>query len=207
MKFVKSSVPPILNDSISCLICCSTVGHSERGIYTRDAAEHFCPWYSKAPRTMAVDNAAVSADGCAIMKSLPPVSPTIRGYDRYLWIFSPIVFQMFWKTPVDPVKWMPAKSGWLKITSPASGPSTNTKLITPGGTPASLNTSISTCALYIWVLAGFQTTTLPIMAADAGRLPAMAVKLNGVSANTNPSNGRCSTRFQLPGGETGGCCA
>src|SRR5919204_202285 len=45
----------------------------------RAAALHFWPWYSKPPRTIAVATAAASADGCATMKSLPPVSPTMRG--------------------------------------------------------------------------------------------------------------------------------
>ena len=45
----------------------------------REAAEHFCPWYSKAPRTSAVRTTSGSADGCASTKSLPPVSPTMRG--------------------------------------------------------------------------------------------------------------------------------
>ena len=37
---------------------------------------------------------------------------------------------------------------------------------------------------------GFHTTTLPNMAGAAGKLPAIAVKLKGVIANTNPSSGR-----------------
>ena len=48
-------------------------------MYSRDDAEHFWPWYSNEPRTIAVATAPASADGCARMKSLPPVSPTIRG--------------------------------------------------------------------------------------------------------------------------------
>ena len=44
-----------------------------------DAAEHFWPWYSNEPRRIAVATAAGSADACARMKSLPPVSPTMRG--------------------------------------------------------------------------------------------------------------------------------
>src|SRR2546423_1524115 len=51
----------------------------DRGTYARDAAEHFWPWYSKAPLTMAVDSTSRSAEGCASTKSLPPVSPTMRG--------------------------------------------------------------------------------------------------------------------------------
>ena len=45
----------------------------------REAALHFCPWYSKAPRRIAVASAFGSALGWAKMKSFPPVSPTRRG--------------------------------------------------------------------------------------------------------------------------------
>ncbi len=45
----------------------------------RDEAEHFWPWYSKEPRTIAVASWSTSALGWARMKSLPPVSPTMRG--------------------------------------------------------------------------------------------------------------------------------
>jgi hypothetical protein len=51
--------------------------------------------------------------------------------------------------------------------------------------------------------AGFQTTVFPIRAADDGRLPPIAVKLNGVTAKTKPSRGRYSIRFQTPGEEIG----
>lgn len=37
----------------------------------------------------------------------------------------------------DPVKLMPARCGDAVIVSPKTGPSAGTKLITPGGTPAS----------------------------------------------------------------------
>jgi len=40
-------------------------------------------------------------------------------------------------------------------------------------------------------------------AGAVGRFPAIDVKLNGVTANTNPSSGRCSMRFHAPGAETG----
>ncbi|SLH20617.1 Uncharacterised protein [Mycobacteroides abscessus subsp. abscessus] len=53
---------------------------------------------------------------------------------------------------------------------------------------------------------GFHTTVLPISAGAVGRLPAMAVKLNGVIAYTNPSSGRYSIRFHTPG-EDCGCLA
>ena len=51
--------------------------------------------------------------------------------------------------------------------------------------------------------AGFHTTVLPISAGAVGRLPAIAVKLNGVIAVTKPSNGLWSVRFHSPGAEPG----
>ncbi len=69
--------------SIDSVVCTSRSrrppSHSDRGTYAREAAEHFCPWYSNAPRTSPVTSAAGSALGCATTKSLPPVSPTSRG--------------------------------------------------------------------------------------------------------------------------------
>jgi hypothetical protein len=44
---------------------------------------------------------------------------------------------------------------------------------------------------------------LPINAGLVGRLPPIAVKLNGVTAKTKPSRGRYSMRFQTPGEEIG----
>jgi hypothetical protein len=44
---------------------------------------------------------------------------------------------------------------------------------------------------------------LPISAGAIGRLPAIAVKLNGVSANTKPSRGRSSIMFHTPGADFG----
>ena len=58
-------------------------------------------------------------------------------------------------------------------------------------------------AEYAAVDAGFQTTVFPIRAALAGRLPPIAVKLNGVTAKTKPSSGRYSIRFHWPGDEIG----
>ena len=55
------------------------------------------------------------------------------------------------------------------------------------------------------MLAGFQTTVLPHIAAEVGRLPPIAVKLKGVTANTKPSNGRHSKRLCMPGADAG-CC-
>ena len=48
--------------------------------------------------------ASGSALTWAMMKSLPPVSPTSRGYVLYLAMFSPAVRHIVWKTSVEPVK-------------------------------------------------------------------------------------------------------
>src|SRR5436305_3040054 len=106
-------------------------------------------------------------------------------------------------TAVDPVKWIPARVRLASAGSPTSAPEPYTRLITPGGSPASSKSFIRKYAEYAAVDAGFQTTVFPMSAAEVGRLPAMAVKLNGVTAKTNPSSGRYSSRFQTPGEETG----
>ena len=54
--------------------------------------------------------------------------------------------------------------------------------MTPGGSPAS-SSSRKKCQLLSSALAaGFQTTVLPMSAGAVGRLPPIAVKLNGVIA-------------------------
>lgn len=63
-------------------------------------------------------------------------------------------------------------------------------------------------AEYFAVAAGFHTTVLPIGAGALGIFPAMAVKLNGVTANTKPSRGgspRGSTRLTENEAAVRGC--
>ena len=80
-------------------------------------------------------------------------------------------------------------------------PSPVTRLMTPGGSPAASSSRIVWCAANCWVTDGFHTTVLPISAGAVGRLPAIAVKLNGVIATTKPSSGRWSNRFHTPADE------
>ena len=75
---------------------------------------------------------------------LPCVSPTILGYDRKTSRDCPILFHRPWNVSVEPVKWRPAKSGLDIATSAISGPEHGTKLITPGGRPASIIRRINT---------------------------------------------------------------
>ncbi len=105
--------------------------------------------------------------------------------------------------PVEPVKWMPARCGEASATSLTAPPLPVTRLTTPGGRPAASSSRMVKWAASCWVGEGFQTTVLPISAGASGRLPAIAVKLNGVTARTKPSSGRWSVRFQTPVEETG----
>src|SRR4029453_6402839 len=118
-------------------------------------------------------------------------------------MWSPTVRQRCWKVPVDPVKWIPAKSGCDSATRDNAWPCPVTRLITPGGRPAASRSRMMKCAENCWVVAGFHTTVLPIRAGAVGRLPAIEVKLNGVIARTKPSSGRWSRRFHTPGPEIG----
>src|SRR6266568_4211946 len=122
-----------------------TAGQSDAGTYARDAAEHFCPPYSKAPLQSALASA----------------------------------------------------------TSATAFPSPGSRFTTPGGSPAASRSFSSQWAENIALGAGFHSTTLPRSAGAVGRFAAIAVKLNGVTARTNPSRGRYSTRFHRPGGESG----
>jgi hypothetical protein len=79
MKLRKSATSPTLIVATSSTIRFLSAGQIERGMKAREAAEHFCPWNSKAPRTSATARASRSALGWANTKSLPPVSPTRRG--------------------------------------------------------------------------------------------------------------------------------
>ncbi len=80
MKLDRSVTSPMVRPSTSAASSSlKPFSQMERGMYAREAAEHFWPWYSKAPRVMAVLRIFGSALGWATMKSLPPVSPTRRG--------------------------------------------------------------------------------------------------------------------------------
>src|SRR5512146_2863630 len=95
---------------------------------------------------------------------------------------APIVFHIELNTAVEPVKCTPARSRWFSATSDTFGPLPGTKLTTPGGRPAASSSFRMYQALGIAEDAGFQTTVLPMSAGEVGRLPAIEVKLNGVTA-------------------------
>src|SRR5258708_38034191 len=110
---------------------------------------------------------------------------------------------MPWKTGVEPVKWTPASSGLASAAGPISPPEPYTRLITPGGSPASSRRRSVYQAETAAVDAGFHTIVFPRSAGDVVRFAPIAVKLNGLTAKTKPSSGRYSSRFQTPGDEIG----
>ena len=79
MKLEKSVTSPMVMFSTSCRKGSRIFSHTDRATYARDAAEHFWPWNSNAPRISATRSTSGSALGWATTKSLPPVSPTMRG--------------------------------------------------------------------------------------------------------------------------------
>ncbi len=79
MKLEKSVTSPIEIASTSERNESFILFQTDFATYAREAAEHFWPWNSKAPRISAVRTTSGSAVGWASTKSLPPVSPTIRG--------------------------------------------------------------------------------------------------------------------------------
>ena len=79
MKFEKSVTSPIGMPSTSATKSSRIFAHTDFATYAREAAEHFWPWNSNAPRSSATRSTSGSALGWATTKSLPPVSPTIRG--------------------------------------------------------------------------------------------------------------------------------
>ncbi len=95
---------------------------------------------------------------------------------------SATVFHRPLKTAVLPVKWTPARSRLASARLLISRGSPGTKLITPGGSPASSRTRKRYQLDSIAVAAGFHSTPLPISAGAVDRLPPIAVKLNGVMA-------------------------
>ncbi len=79
--FLKSVTSPIRISDVICSRDFSVAGHRDFGMYAREAAEHFCPWYSNAPRAIAVASSVGLAELWAKINPFPPVSPTSLGYD------------------------------------------------------------------------------------------------------------------------------
>ena len=79
MNVRKSLTSPILMSFIIATMRSRMSAQRDFGTYRRLAAEHFCPWNSNAPLTAPTATSWGSAEACATMKSLPPVSPTSRG--------------------------------------------------------------------------------------------------------------------------------
>jgi hypothetical protein len=99
--------------------------------------------------------------------------------DACRWISSP--------TARDPVKAMMWTSGWFTSAGPTSSPIPGRKLTTPGGKPASSNTSISLAAITGDCSAGFITTVLPATSAAVVMPQRMAIgKFHGAMVTVTP---------------------
>ena len=98
-------------------------------------------------------------------------------------MFAPTVRHRCWKVGVEPVKWMPARSGWLSATCGDVEPVAGQHVDDAGRHARPPRAAPSSGARRA---AGSATasrcTVLPISAGAVGRLPAIAVKLNGVIA-------------------------
>src|SRR2546428_10521145 len=105
----------------------------------------------------------------------------------------PTVSHIAWNVVVEPVKWIPARSGEASAGSPTSAPAPGTRLMTPGGSPAASRISMMKWAAYTAVEAGLQTTLFPMIAAPVGRLPPGGGEVNRGPAETDPSRGRGAT--------------
>ncbi len=104
-------------------------------------------------------------------------------------------------TPVEPVKLTMSTCGEATSASAASDPSPTTTLTTPGGKPASVNSSPSRTMASGSCGAGLTTTVLPM--ARAGPIfPAVLVigKLYEVMAATTPTGARRATPPMMPPG-------
>src|SRR5437667_219883 len=98
----------------------------------------------------------------------------------------PTVSHIAWNVVVEPVKWIPARSGEASAGSPTSAPAPGTRLVTPGGRPAASRIPMMQWAAYTAVQAGCQTPGSPLIAAAAGRMPPTEDKLNGVTPPADP---------------------
>src|SRR5574337_952107 len=105
-------------------------------------------------------------------------------------MFSPTVRQMDLNTAVEPVKCTPPRSGCDSTCEVIIAGSPCTRLMTPGGRPASRSSSTKYQLLNIAEGEGLNTTVLPMSAGAVGRFPAIEVKLKGVAAYTKPSSAR-----------------
>src|SRR3982074_3223031 len=88
-------------------------------------------------------------------------------------MLAPIVFHMLLKTAVLPVKCTPARSWCDSSLSEIIPASPGTKLMTPGGSPASSMAVVQENAPDLDVDARFQTTVFPMRAGAVGRFPAI----------------------------------
>ena len=97
-------------------------------------------------------------------------------------MLAPTACHRSWNVLVDPVKWMPARSGWLNATLETAMPSPGSRLITPGGSPAACEQPHEEVRGELLGRARLPDHRVAHQRRRGERLPAIAVKLNGVMA-------------------------
>src|SRR5262249_41788989 len=79
MKLEKSATSPTLIVPTSSARRSRSAGHRFEGAYTREAAEHFCPWYSGGAGAAGGGAGGGVGGGRGENESFPPVPPDVPG--------------------------------------------------------------------------------------------------------------------------------
>ena len=125
---------------------------------------------------------ARSASAKITFALLPPSSKV----QRLTWSAQP--FMIILPTAVDPVKQILRTPGWVTKRSPTTAPRPGMTVNTPSGSPASRPSSASRIAVSGVSSAGLSTTVLPAASAGANPQPAMGIgKFQGTITPTTPS--------------------
>ena len=134
-------------------------------------AIQICPWCKNLPNAAALAAASILASSSTIMTLLPPNSSATS--------FKPLPASAPIRRPtsVEPVKEIMSGIGCITNASPISEPRPTMTLTTPGGKPASSNSSPTNNPDIIGVSdAAFTTTVFPVATAGATE---RIVKRNG----------------------------
>ena len=147
-----------------------------------------CPWCMNEPKLAAATARSRSASARTTSGALPPSSSSTRFRCRAA------VSAMMRPTRVEPVKLMRRTAGCAissSTTSAASLGSLVTRLIAPGGTPASFSASTIAACVRGHISEALRTTVLPYASGAAtARTPSMTGAFQGAMPTTTPTGWR-----------------
>ena len=127
---------------------------------SREPAQQTWPWLNQIASTTPSTALSRSASSKTMNGDLPPSSS-----ESFLPVPA-VALRMMRPTSVEPVKAILSTSGCSTISAPVA-PSPVTMLTTPGGNPASWQSSAKASAVSGVYSAGFSTTVLPAASAGA----------------------------------------